>query len=74
MTMSSETDVLRKLYADEFKETEEGERGRTEADVDIKTEVKEEPEMTREIVAGDAAHSEGPYTTDGYDSEYYDAE
>ncbi|KAF4035502.1 hypothetical protein GN244_ATG12496 [Phytophthora infestans] len=44
-SMSSEMDVLRELYADEFKETEEGERGRTESDVDIMTEVKEEPEI-----------------------------
>ncbi|KAI9985214.1 hypothetical protein PInf_004539 [Phytophthora infestans] len=64
----SVTDVLRGLYADEFKETEEGARGRTEADVGIKTEVKEDPEMKREVVAARA------YTTDGYDSEYYDAQ
>ncbi|KAF4028465.1 hypothetical protein GN244_ATG19852 [Phytophthora infestans] len=57
--MSSVTDVLRGLYADELKETEEGARGRTEADVDIKTEVKEEPEMKREVVAGVSARSEG---------------
>ncbi|KAF4045556.1 hypothetical protein GN244_ATG02004 [Phytophthora infestans] len=57
--MSSVTDVLRGLYADEFKETEEGARGRTEADVGIKTEVKEDPEMKREVVAGVSARSEG---------------
>ncbi|KAF4033977.1 hypothetical protein GN244_ATG14088 [Phytophthora infestans] len=38
MRMRSETDVLHELYADE---TGERERGRTEADVDIKTEVKD---------------------------------
>ncbi|KAF4034582.1 hypothetical protein GN244_ATG13433 [Phytophthora infestans] len=32
------------------------------------------PQMKREVVAGVAARSEGPYTTDGYDGEYYDAQ
>ncbi|KAF4036312.1 hypothetical protein GN244_ATG11642 [Phytophthora infestans] len=65
MRVSSEMNVLRELFADEFKETQEGEKGRTEADVDIKTGVKEEPEMKGGVVDGDSARSEGPYTTDG---------
>ncbi|KAF4046320.1 hypothetical protein GN244_ATG01249 [Phytophthora infestans] len=59
---------------DGLKETEVGERDRTEADLDIKTEDKDGPEMKREVVAGVSARSEGPYTTDGCDSEYYDAQ
>ncbi|KAI9991779.1 hypothetical protein PInf_017140 [Phytophthora infestans] len=70
ISMSSETDVLCEPYSDQFNETKEDERGRTNADVDIKT----EPQMKREVVAGVAARSEGPYTTDGYDGEYYDAQ
>ncbi|KAI9992796.1 hypothetical protein PInf_014670 [Phytophthora infestans] len=69
MRMSSGTDVLRELYADELKETGKGASGRTETT----TEVKDEPEMKREVAAGVATRIEGPYTTDGYDSEYYDA-
>lgn len=49
-------------------------RDRTEADVDIKTKAKEEPEMKSDVVAGFSARSEGPYTSDRYNSEYYDSQ
>ncbi|KAF1791721.1 Zinc finger, CCHC-type [Phytophthora cactorum] len=61
-----ESDVWRELFADEAKETEEEEKGRSATGVTVKTEVKEEPEVKREVVWG-------PHATDGYDSEYYDA-
>ncbi|KAG3242003.1 hypothetical protein PI124_g13144 [Phytophthora idaei] len=55
-------------------ETEEEEKGRSTAGVTVKTEVKEEPEVKREVVTGVSTRSENLHATDGYDSEYYDAQ
>ncbi|KAG4244187.1 hypothetical protein PC116_g7972 [Phytophthora cactorum] len=66
-----ESDVWRELFVDEAKETEEEEKGRSATGVTVKTEVREEPEVKREVVVGVLTCSGDPHATDGYDSEYY---
>ncbi|KAG6956680.1 hypothetical protein JG687_00010450 [Phytophthora cactorum] len=45
-----ESDVWCELFVDEAKETEEEEKGRSATGVTVKTEVREEPEVKREVV------------------------
>ncbi|KAG4061268.1 hypothetical protein PC123_g3843 [Phytophthora cactorum] len=66
-----ESDVWCELFVDEAKETEEEEKGRSATGVTVKTEVREEPEVKREVVVGVLTCSGDPHATDGYDSEYY---
>ncbi|KAG6946284.1 hypothetical protein JG688_00016120 [Phytophthora aleatoria] len=66
---SLESDVWRELFADESKETEEEEKGRSTTGVTVKTEVKEEPVVKREVVAGVSTRSEDLHATDGYVTE-----
>ncbi|KAF4030691.1 hypothetical protein GN244_ATG17514 [Phytophthora infestans] len=44
------------------------------ATMSISSETDDEPEIKGEVVFGASTRSEGPYTTDGNDSEYYDVQ